>query len=240
MVSLIVPAWNEERLIGGTLAALHAAARAAGEPYEIIVVDDGSTDATAGVARRGGARVVRVEYRQIAAARNAGAAQATGELLVFVDADTIVPGAVLSAAVRAMRDGAAGGGARARFNRPVSPYGRLLEWTWRCIQRIGQLAAGSFIFCTRAAFQAAGGFDATLYAAEDVVLSRRLRRIGRFVIVPGAVATSARAVRGYSGIEALRLLAGFLVRGPSYFRTRRGPWYNRRDEETDPTVRSRP
>src|SRR5262245_55781851 len=101
MVSFIIPAHNEELLIGRTIHALHIAARALDEPYEVIVVDDASSDATTAVAVSCGARALSVQARQIAAARNAGAAQARGDLLVFVDADTQVTGAVVGAAVRA-------------------------------------------------------------------------------------------------------------------------------------------
>jgi glycosyltransferase involved in cell wall biosynthesis len=128
MITFIIPAHNEELLIGRTISVLHAAGAALNEPYEVIVVDDASTDATTKVAARCGARVVSVNYRQIAAARNAGAAQAQGDLLVFVDADTDVPGRVVGAAVHAMRSGAVGGGARARFEGSVPIYGRILEW----------------------------------------------------------------------------------------------------------------
>src|SRR3954447_22566576 len=84
MVSFVIPAYNEEALLPRTLAALTAAARALAESFEIVVGDDASTDRTAQVAREHGARVVRVERRQIAAARNAGARAAAGELLVFI------------------------------------------------------------------------------------------------------------------------------------------------------------
>ena len=86
MISFIVPAYNEERLLGATLDALHAAGRAAGEPYELIVVDDASTDRTALIAQGHGALLVRVAHRQIAATRNAGARRANGDLFIFVDA----------------------------------------------------------------------------------------------------------------------------------------------------------
>src|SRR5437867_3710963 len=90
-ISIIVPAYNEEALLGATLRALDEARRTLAEPSEIIVVDDGSSDRTGDIAAAGGARVVRVQLRQIAGARNAGARAARGDLLVFVDADTIVP-----------------------------------------------------------------------------------------------------------------------------------------------------
>ncbi len=240
MITFIVPAHNEERLIARTLTALHAAARDVNQPYEIIVVDDASTDATAAVAARQGARVVSVNHRRIAAVRNAGAAQAQGDLLVFVDADTGVPSAVLGAAVDAVRAGAVGGGARVRFDGHVPLYGRALAWSWGWLQRLGHLAAGCFIFCTRQAFQAAGGFDETLYTAEDAVLSRRLGRLGRFVIVPEMVVTSGRTVRSHSGFEALRVVAGFILRGPRAFRTRHGPWYRERRDDPDPAAETDP
>lgn len=236
MVTFIVPAHNEEFLIGRTLDALHMAAGAMKEPHEIIVVDDASTDATAALAVRCGARVISVDHRQIGAARNAGAAQAQGDMLVFVDADTHVSGAVVCAAVCAMRAGAVGGGARARFAGPVPIYGRILEWLWLGIQQFGCLASGCFLFCTREAFEAVGGFDKTLYAAEDVVLSRRLGRLGRFVILPEEVVTSGRNLRSHSAPEVLRIIAGFAVRGPRFFKTRHGPWYSRRRDHPDHTA----
>ena len=90
MISFVVPAYNEERLIGATLDAIHAAAREIAEPYEVVVANDASTDNTAGVARTHGARVVDCHHRQIARVRNTGARATTGEILIFVDADTII------------------------------------------------------------------------------------------------------------------------------------------------------
>src|SRR5881409_4300972 len=88
MISFIVPAYNEEAELSFTLAAICAAASGAALPWEIIVVDDASTDATPEIAEQAGARVVSIHRRQIAAARNAGARAAQGEYLFFVDADT--------------------------------------------------------------------------------------------------------------------------------------------------------
>jgi len=78
VASFVIPARNEERPIGQTIEALHAAARACGSPCEIIVADDDSADATAEVAARAGARVVHVQARQISVVRNAGARSARG------------------------------------------------------------------------------------------------------------------------------------------------------------------
>src|SRR5262245_53133665 len=77
--SFSVPAHDEARLIGATLQCLHDAARSLRLAYEIVVVDDASSDDTAAIARSLGARVLRVEHRHIAATRNAGARVALGE-----------------------------------------------------------------------------------------------------------------------------------------------------------------
>jgi glycosyltransferase involved in cell wall biosynthesis len=227
MVTFIVPAHDEEFLIGRTISAIRSEAEVINERYEIIVVDDASTDATAAVAARCGARVLSVHYRQIAAARNAGAAQAKGDLLVFVDADTQVTGAVLAEAVRAMRIGAIGGGSRARFDEPVPVYGRILAWLWLRVQSFRHLASGCFLFCTRDGFEAAGRFDQGLYAAEDIALSRRLKRLGHFVILRETVVTSARNIRSHSPFETLRIVTGFALHGLEFFNSRHGPWYSR-------------
>jgi glycosyltransferase involved in cell wall biosynthesis len=114
MISFIVPAYNEEALIGATLEAIHKSAHSVFEPYEIIVADDHSTDTTAAIARSNGARVIELKRRQIAAARNAGAREAAGDKLIFVDADTVVNEAV----VRAASEAAAFCFARGRLLRP--------------------------------------------------------------------------------------------------------------------------
>jgi glycosyltransferase involved in cell wall biosynthesis len=229
MISFIVPAYDEERLIGRTLRAIDGAGRALGEPFEAIVADDASSDRTADVARELGARVVHLCRRQIAAARNAGARAAEGDLLVFVDADTIVNPPVVRAAREVIRDGAIGGGSRFRFDDPVPLYGRVLLAVAGPLYRAMRIASGCFLFCTREAFAAAGGFDETLLFAEELAMSRALRRQGRFVLLPQAVTTSGRKLRAYSGREVLGILAGLLVSGPAR-RRRTGleVWYGER------------
>ena len=116
-VSFIIPAYNEEVLVGGTIAALYDAMDGLPLRYEIIVVNDASTDRTAEVGRSSGGRVIDVHKRQIAAVRNAGAREARGELFIFVDADTMAPESTIRAALAEMSAGAVGGGASARCSR---------------------------------------------------------------------------------------------------------------------------
>lgn len=227
MISFVVPAYNEEKYLAPTLAAIHAAARAVGEPYELLVANDNSDDATARVAEAGGARVINVMKRQIAGTRNAGARATQGEWLVFVDADTQVNEAVIRGVVDALRSGAVGGGAGVRFlDGPpwihrwvgVIAYGmRLMRW-----------AAGCFVFARRDAFEAAGGFDEQFYASEEIHFSQAMKRQGRFVILREAVMTSGRKAQKFSRWHTLKMVAAILSRGPGGAKSReltREFWY---------------
>jgi glycosyltransferase involved in cell wall biosynthesis len=230
VISFIIPAYNEELLLPRSLSALRAAAEAVGEPHEMIVVDDASADRTAVVAEEYGARVVRVAHRQIAATRNSGARDAKGDVFVFVDADTLVNPAVVRAAVEALRGGAIGGGCELRFDGRMPIWARLLVSSFRPVYRVARMASGSFLFCTRQAFEATGGFDETLFAAEEAAMSRALHRQGRFVVLRETVLTSGRKLRAYSAWEILRLLSRLAFLGRKAVRDRQGLeiWYGAR------------
>ena len=235
MISFIVPAHNEQAYLGRTLAAIHEAGRAAGLPYEIIVVDDASTDDTAAVAHECGATVVEVNHRQIAATRNSGARTARGERLFFVDADTTITPAVVAAALRAMDKGAAGGGAMVRFDGAVPLYARLLLWWFNFFMRIAGMTGGACMFAKRDAFQAVGGFNEQLFGAEDAALSLALKREGRFVVLWQYVLTSGRRVRGMGGLTMLSTLIRIAF-FPGMLRRRSAVdniWYDSNREDDD-------
>jgi glycosyltransferase involved in cell wall biosynthesis len=204
VVTFIVPAHNEEGVIAGALEALFAAAATLGDTFEVIVVDDASTDRTSEIARDMGAKVVAVNVRQIGAARNAGARAAAGDFFIFVDADTWVNAPVVAAAVDAMRSGAVGGGAGVRLDAPVPwwvpPFMVFLVWSFARVK----WAAGCFLFARRDAFETAGGFDERYFASEEIFLSRALKRRGRFVILKEQVLTSGRKLRLRSSGQILR------------------------------------
>lgn len=238
MLSIIVPAHDEAPLIGATLDALAEATAWLGDGVEVIVVDDASSDGTAAIARDRGARVVRVEARQIAAARNAGARAARGSRLLFVDADTLANREVVAALMAAMDAGAVGGGVAVRFARPLPLHIRVFESVSIVLFRLFGVTPGCFLFCTREAFDAVGGFNEELYVTEDVGLGRALARIGRVVILREEVVTSARKMRTYSVGEKFRAILGFLrsPRRASRDRARLGLWYGprRHEDEGDP------
>lgn len=233
MLSFIVPAYNEEQCLAETLGALHATGLALGEAYEVVVADDGSTDQTAAIAIQKGAVLVSATQRQIAATRNLGARVATGDWLIFVDADTLVNVDVVRSAVDAMRGGAVGGGAGICFDEPVPAYARFLLRVIVRIFRATGVATGCFLFCTREAFNAVGGFDERYYGAEEIVMSRALKKLGRqgkFVILKQTVTTSARKLRTYSTRETINMMVRMALRGTKALKQRQGMefWYAER------------
>ena len=227
MLSIVVPAHDEEACLPACLEALRTAAASLPVEVELVVCDDASTDRTAELAREGGARVVSIDRRQIAAARNAGARAATGERLLFVDADTLVPPAVLRAAWDALEAGAVGGGAGIEFDDPVPRSARFFLRLIEATMRRARWAAGCFVFCERAAFEAVGGFDETLYASEEIALSRALKRRGRFVVLRERVLTSGRKLRTHTVRAHLGQVLRIALRGPKSLQRREGLdlWY---------------
>lgn len=209
-LSIVVPAFNEEKLIESCLASIRAAsAGRAGLEVELIVVDNACTDDTAAIAARCGAQVVLEPRRQIARARNAGAAAATGEWLLFVDADSWPTRELLDEALACMGDaGVVGGGSTVRVH-GVPAWLALIGASWNGLSRVTRWAAGSFIFCRARAFHAIGGFDLDFFVAEEIDLSRRLKRWARargqrFVILHHhPLLTSARKAVLYSQRELL-------------------------------------
>ena len=233
--SIVIPAYNEEDYLPETLAAVHRAMTRIRAPGEMVVVDNNSTDATAAVAREAGATVVFEPVNQIARARNTGARHAGGFYLVFVDADTLIPEGLLASALHRMAHGpAGGGGAVLAPDRPQYTAARTAVRFWNRLSRFLLVAAGGFIFCRRDGFQAIGGFDERMYAAEEVRFSLSYRAWARkrgmtFEILDRFPAvTSVRKLDWFSpGRLAVMWLA--LAVFPPGFRWRRlcAYWYRR-------------
>src|SRR5882672_1617446 len=236
MISFIVPAHNEEFELSSTLAAIHGAASIAAQPYEIIVVDDASTDATAEIASGAGAKVIPINRRQIAAARNAGARAAQGEYLFFIDADTRINREHVSEGIAALEGGYSGGSARVAMGGFVPIWGRMLLRGFSSVYFGLNLGAGAFLFTTRRNFDSIGGFDEQYFAGEEVYFSIALKKLGGFKVLREPVVTSARKLRMYPAKDFLRKFFGVILRGPRGVRSRAGLslWYDAK-RETHPT-----
>jgi glycosyltransferase involved in cell wall biosynthesis len=177
-ISVIIPAYNEEGYLPATLSALRKAsavlATTTGQAAEIIVVDNQSTDRT--VALSQGARVVPEAIHNIARVRNTGADAAGGDILVFVDADTIVPESLLVRVCQALSDPMVVGGAFDTVYRPKRIVLRVYLALWRVFGRFFRMAQGPTQFVRRQAFVAVGGYNERLYMGEDVDFYWRLKK----------------------------------------------------------------
>jgi glycosyltransferase involved in cell wall biosynthesis len=220
-ISIVIPAFNEERLLGASLAKIRTAAQAFLQrswEVELIVCDNNSTDQTAEIARAAGATVVFEPVNQIARARNRGAAAATGDWLVFVDADSH-PSAELfdDVAGQIVAGRCLAGGCTLRLDEYFFTAS-LITHGWNLLSRMGRLLAGAFIFCETAAFRELGGFSNELFAAEEIELSGRLKKLaaekGRAVVIlhRHPLVTSARKMRLYKGREHLAFMARAIFR----------------------------
>jgi glycosyltransferase involved in cell wall biosynthesis len=239
MLSFIVPAYNEEHELPRSLASIRHAAEAAQQPFEIIVVDDASTDATAEIAKASGAIVVSVQHRQIAAVRNAGARVARGEILFFVDADTSISASHVTAAVNALEAGYTGGGARVVPEGPVPLWARVFVQIFSVFYfTLSKLGAGAFLFTTRENFRAIGGFDNELFAGEEVYFTMALKKLGRFKLLREPIITSGRKLRMHSAGFILRKSLSLIVRGRNGVRSRErlDLWYDGKRETGSATA----
>ena len=186
LISVVIPALNETSRIGDLVERVRGEAG-----VEVLVADGGSADGTAAAAAARGARVIR-SGRGRATQMNAGAAAATGEILVFLHADTVLPGG-WAAAVRAALDdpGVAIGAFTFATDSPLRSLRRIervANWRGR---RLGVVFGDQALFARSCDFDAVGGFPGQPLM-EDWELVRRLRRRGRLVILPRAAVTSAR------------------------------------------------
>lgn len=206
--SIIIPAYNEEGYLAITLSALQEAMPQVDLSGEIIVADNNSNDQTAVIAEEQGAIVIFEAINQISRARNAGAKAAQGRYLIFVDADTVIPQALLQQALINLESGEIiGGGACVSGDIPVHFSMQCLLNLWNFISIQTKNAAGSFIYCQREAFDEIGGFSEAVYASEEIWLSRSLKKLGkkrkqRFCIIKQPpVITSMRKMEWYSPLR---------------------------------------
>jgi glycosyltransferase involved in cell wall biosynthesis len=214
-ISVIVPAFNEEKLLAASLAEIKSAAAAftaRGWLVELIVCDNNSTDRTADIARAAGAIVVFEPINQIARARNAGAAAATGDWFIFVDADSHPRAELFADVAETILAGQClAGGSTLRLDENYFVAG-LITRLWNVASRWRRLLAGSFIFVEAAAFRQIGGFSHELFAAEELDLSQRLKKLARgtgrgiAILHRHPLKTSARKMKLYTPREHLRFI----------------------------------
>lgn len=238
-ISIVIPAFNEEKLIGNTLQKIQASLRAFEQlswETELIVCDNNSTDRTAEIARGTGARVVFEPINQIARARNGGAAAASGDWLIFVDADSLPSAELFGEVAKAIQSGKAlAGGSTVRLDCSNLPA-QILTHFWNATSRILRWAAGSFIFCEISAFRAVGGFSNELFTGEELDLSKKLKRLAReknkrvVILSKFPLLTSGRKIQLYGRRELGRFFLKAFLRPTATMKNREAcsPWYDGR------------
>jgi glycosyltransferase involved in cell wall biosynthesis len=199
-LSIVIPAYNEENYLPQTLDALNDALEKIPQA-EIIVVDNLSTDATPEIGKHYGAKVFIEYVRNIGAVRNAGAENATGDVLVFIDADTIVRPGVFEKLVEAMSDENCFGGSGAVEYEPIESR-VVVAWfmlLWPILGKLTNMHGGALQFCRADIFREIGGYDTTIYVGEDIDFHWRLDRLARdrnahtaFVEEPKVLTSSRR------------------------------------------------
>jgi rSAM/selenodomain-associated transferase 2 len=219
-LSAVIPTWQEEARIGRAVAAARDIAD------EVVVSDGGSTDRTAAIARAEGA-VVLQEARGRGQQLAAGAAHASGDVLLFLHADTLLPPEARGSLERVLQDSrVSGGNFFLRFEPRDAPVGKLFTWLYDVRCRVLRIYYGdSPLFVRREVYWRLGGFPAQpLFEDRDFI--RRLERAGRTVYVRDVEAvTSGRRYENH----VLRTLGTWVILQTLYSLgaspTRLARWY---------------
>lgn len=196
-MSVIIPTLNEADTIGATLERIASQA----DTPQIIVADGGSTDATETRVMQADPSATLIHApRGRARQMNAGAAEASGSVLLFLHADTLLPDGALSMIHEALADATVVGGCfRTTFDEARNPWMRL--WQARLWMRWPGFAFGDRgLFVRRAAFNSIGGYpDQPIF--EDLDMVRSIRQLGRFRFLDAAVVTSARRYQRHGALR---------------------------------------
>ncbi len=218
MISVIVPAHNEELCIGETLRRIRGQGF---RDYELVVVNNASTDRTGEIAGRY-ARVINEPTKGLSRARNTGARNARGEVLFFMDADTYLYDGTLGAIGRVFGDGSV-----AVASGPIRPIERLgaakrltfaASFNWMLHMSVfvrRPYFAGNNLAIRRSAFEGAGGFNESMRTCEDGDMTKRASGFGKAVYDSGImVRTSARRIIDWGAGRYIRFGVGLMF---SYF-----------------------
>ena len=238
-ISVIVPAFNEEKYLSKTLAKVKSASSVLtqyGWETELIVCDNNSNDRTAEIARAAGAKVVFEPVNHISRARNAGASAATGEWLVFVDADSHPSAELFADAAEEIRSGdCLAGGSTIRWDKKYF-FAELMMPVLNLGFRWRRFLHGMFVFIEATAFRKLGGFSLETFAGEDWELGQRLSKFAdetgkRFVILHRhPILTSTRRLKEHSPLWPIKGLR-YVLFPPRHIRIDREKarrWYTGR------------
>src|SRR3989338_2488141 len=183
-LSIVIPAFNEERCLPRILDSIKAQNF---KDYEVIVVDDCSKDKTRTIAKSYGHKVFTVFCKGPGKARNNGALKACGDMLLFLDADSILPNSFIMDSVCEIKQRGLSSATVSIIPLSEKVVDKLFYLFYNSWQKIVQYfnphAAGVCIFIKRDIFEKLNGFDLTITFAEDHDLAKRSRRYGKFRVI---------------------------------------------------------
>ena len=179
-LSIIIPAFNEEKLLPETLRRIRLAMAPFAGECELIVVDNESTDRTREIAERFGATVVTEKVKNIGAIRNTGAKSANGNVFIFFDADTFIPENLLTVIDEKMRDPKCFGGAvDVDYGDFERPWLRFMKRAWKFWGPVFNMKQGAAQFFGSEVFAKIGGYDERIYLGEDIDIYWRLTKYAK-------------------------------------------------------------
>jgi glycosyltransferase involved in cell wall biosynthesis len=185
MLSVVVPAYNEEALIVDCIDSIKAAAKFSRiKPYEIVVVDNASTDNTANRARGLGARVVSEKHKGITRARQAGFKAAQHPIIAFIDADNVIPHDWIKYALMALHGKDVVAASGPIVYRDLSVYKRIVSFVFYLVakgahQVFPMIQGGNFIL-KKSALEQVDGFNTKIdFYGEDTDTAVRLSKVGK-------------------------------------------------------------
>lgn len=203
LISVVIPAHNEEKYIGRCLRSIRSAAAEISDEVEIIVVANRCTDRTAVIAERNGARVLENSDRCISSIRNAGVRASSGKVVVTIDADSLMHRTALAEIKELLRSGRyIGGGAIPMFDRMslgIAASGAFVALNLLPVMiKSGGFISATMFWFRRKDFDRIGGFDESLVSLEDADFAKRLKALGKScgrkygTLKRGVVITSSR------------------------------------------------
>lgn len=179
-ISVVIPAYNEEQCLPATLGRITKALSVVARPSEIIVVDNDSQDRTKQIAVASGAKVVLEKEHNIARVRNTGAKNSTGDVLIFIDADTLVPETLFHKISDVMEDEKCFGGAVAvEYEDFRRKWMKTYLAGWKFWGKFFNMAQGAAQFCRKPVFEKLEGYDPTIFMGEDVEFYWRLAKYAK-------------------------------------------------------------
>ena len=198
-LSVVIPAYNEEAYLPKTLSFLNESLSAISDA-EVIVVDNESTDSTRRMAAGYSARIVDEPEHNIGKVRNTGGESASGDVIVFLDADTIVRPGLFEKIVQVMSDKKClGGSVKVEYETANRGWVRLFMKSWLFWARFTKMRQGALQFCRKDIFRKLGGYDDTIYVGEDIEFHWRLDKYAQehggftaFIEVPRVLTSSRR------------------------------------------------